>query len=32
MKQINLYKKDGIKLDAKDRIFNFRDVLIDFKG
>lgn len=26
-----LYKKEGIKLDHKDRIINFRDVLIDFK-
>ncbi|MDP9249402.1 MAG: MGMT family protein [bacterium] len=28
--RLALYKKEGIKLDAKDRIVNFRDILIDF--
>ena len=26
-----LYKKEGIKIDDKDRIVNFRDLLVEFK-
>lgn len=26
-----LYKKEGIKIDAKNRIENFRDIVIEFK-
>ncbi|MBP6866407.1 MAG: MGMT family protein [Candidatus Pacebacteria bacterium] len=26
-----LYKKEGIKIDSKDRIENFRDIVIEFK-
>ncbi|MEK7588763.1 MAG: MGMT family protein [Patescibacteria group bacterium] len=26
-----LYKKEGIKIDNKDRIENFRDIVIEFK-
>ena len=29
--RMKLYKKEGIKLDAKDRIVNFRSVLYEFK-
>ena len=29
--RLALYKKEGIELDAKDRIKNFADALIDFK-
>jgi alkylated DNA nucleotide flippase Atl1 len=28
--RMQLYKKEGIKLDKNDRIVNFRDVLIEF--
>ncbi|MEJ0001871.1 MAG: MGMT family protein [bacterium] len=30
-KRLALYKKEGIKLDAKNRIVNFRDKLFEFK-
>lgn len=30
-KRLALYKKEGIELDARDRIKNFRDILIEFK-
>lgn len=26
-----LYKKEGIKIDAKDRVENFREIVIEFK-
>ena len=29
--RLALYKKEGIKLDEKDRIVNFRDLLVEFK-
>ncbi len=29
-KRLSLYKKEGIKLDARDRILSFRDVLFEF--
>ncbi|MCX6747390.1 MAG: MGMT family protein [Candidatus Nomurabacteria bacterium] len=29
--RMKLYKKEGIKIDAKDRIENFRDIVIEFK-
>lgn len=29
--RLALYKKEGIELDAKDRIKNFRDILVEFK-
>jgi methylated-DNA-protein-cysteine methyltransferase-like protein len=29
--RMKLYKKEGIKVDNKDRIENFRDVLIEYK-
>lgn len=29
--RMKLYKKEGIKLDAKDRITNFRSILYEFK-
>lgn len=29
--RMQLYKKEGIKIDSKDRIENFRDVLLEFK-
>ncbi len=29
--RMKLYKKEGIKLDTKDRIVNFRSVLYEFK-
>lgn len=28
--RLRLYQKEGIKLDAKDRIENFRDILFEF--
>ena len=30
-KRLTLYKKEGIKLDKKNRIENFRDILLEFK-
>ncbi len=29
--RMRLYRKEGIKLDAKGRIQNFRDILVEFK-
>ena len=29
--RLALYKKEGIQIDAKDRIVNFRDVLMEFR-
>jgi methylated-DNA-protein-cysteine methyltransferase-like protein len=29
--RLALYKKEGIKVDKKDRIENFRDILMEFK-
>lgn len=29
--RMRLYKKEGIKIDAKGRIQNFRDILVEFK-
>ena len=29
--RLALYKKEGIKIDSKDRIINFRDKLLEFK-
>lgn len=29
--RMELYKKEGIKIDQKDRIENFRDIVIEFK-
>ncbi len=29
--RLRLYKKEGIKLDEKDRIKNFADIVLDFK-
>ncbi len=29
--RMTLYKKEGIKIDSKDRIENFRDIVIEFK-
>lgn len=29
--RMQLYKKEGIKIDKKDRIENFRDVLLEYK-
>lgn len=29
--RMRLYKKEGIKLDTKDRIVNFRDILWEFR-
>lgn len=30
-KRLSLYKKEGIQLDARDRILSFRDVLFEFE-